>query len=47
MLLFPECEEHYQTFYMYGNVGKATFQETELSVKITDHTCPEGGMSIT
>jgi hypothetical protein len=28
---------------MQGNIGKATFQPTDLTVQIIDHTCPEGG----
>ncbi|XP_041353664.1 transcriptional adapter 2-beta-like [Gigantopelta aegis] len=37
-----ECENHYLTFYVHGNIGKATFP-TDYKFKVTDHTCPDGG----
>lgn len=40
-----ECREHYFTFYIHGNIGKATFApegKTPVS-KVIDHTTPDGG----
>ncbi|XP_013407297.1 transcriptional adapter 2-beta-like [Lingula anatina] len=37
-----ECCEHYFTFYVKGNIGKATLPN-ENTTKITDHTGPDSG----
>lgn len=37
-----DCETHYNSFFIWGNIGKATFP-TEPFGKVIDHGCPEGG----
>ncbi|XP_071478508.1 transcriptional adapter 2-beta-like isoform X1 [Diadema antillarum] len=37
-----ECAEHYNTFYVQGNIGKVTLPENRVS-KVIDHTGPEDG----
>ncbi|CAH1785709.1 unnamed protein product [Owenia fusiformis] len=37
-----ECRVHYCKYYIDGNMGKATVPK-EKTIKIIDHTCPEGG----
>ncbi|XP_050404390.1 transcriptional adapter 2-beta isoform X1 [Patella vulgata] len=37
-----ECEDHYVTFYVQGNMGRETFQ-CDSGNKVIDHTCPDGG----
>ncbi|ESO94271.1 hypothetical protein LOTGIDRAFT_118822 [Lottia gigantea] len=37
-----ECENHYVTFYVQGNIGLETFQ-SDGENKVIDHSCPDGG----
>ncbi|KAJ8308734.1 hypothetical protein KUTeg_013608 [Tegillarca granosa] len=37
-----ECEEHYNSFYVQGNIGKVTFFPERTSY-VKDHSCPDGG----
>ncbi|XP_065309681.1 transcriptional adapter 2-beta isoform X3 [Dermacentor albipictus] len=37
-----EVQEHYNSHYIEGNIGRATWS-TDVSTQIKDHTVPEGG----
>ncbi|KAL3874367.1 hypothetical protein ACJMK2_037393 [Sinanodonta woodiana] len=37
-----ECEEHYVTFYIKGNIGRVSFTSGSFG-HVSDHTCPDGG----
>ncbi|WAR18889.1 TAD2B-like protein [Mya arenaria] len=39
-----QSEYHYNSYYIKGNVGKATYQ-FDPTPKVTDHTCPDGPLS--